>query len=295
MKDIAQRVGPALLCIALTACTLTNEDAVVEMPSAGDEAEPMLTPEESARADYTRITEDANILLENDYLGYREGEATAERVPVECRGEVCAIGFATNVCPCHFSVESVDLELQVGLNGIRKVIERGGGKVADVQVLGGWMEHSFFASDVALFTDDDDPDQGARRVSSYAMGISTGENPTVLEGGATWRGFVAGRDDSVTKSLEAVIEGEARIFVDIGEMDGLEADIAFTQLFNRHTGELHPDLSWHDLVVTEGGFAHRDAVDDRITGRFFGPEQEEVAGTFERAGITGAFGGQVEE
>ena len=289
-KDIAQRVGLALICIALTACASTNNDTAVEMASVGDEAAPMMTAQEIARTDYARIVEEANVILATDYLGYRDGETTPERVHVECRGGVCAVGFTAFVCPCDFSVENVDLELQRGLNGVRKVIERGNGTYSDVHVLGGWMEHSMFSSQADLFTNDLDPDKGARRVSSYALGMSTGENPTVLEGGATWRGFVAGRDVSVTDSLQAVIEGEARIFVDIGEMDGLEADVAFTRLFNRHTGELHPDVSWHDLHVTDGGFAHREADDDRITGRFFGPAQEEVSGTFERAGITGAFG-----
>ena len=279
MKNTARRACVTLICIALAACAGTNED----------------TAEERARADYARITVEANVLLSTDYLGYREGETTPQRVPVQCRGELCSIGFTTFIRPREFTVEKADLEIQQGLNGIRKVIERASYEYEDIHALGGWMEHSFFASEVDLYTNDTDPDQGVRKASSYAMGMSTGENPTVLEGGATWRGFVVGRDVSVTESLEAVIEGEARIFVDLGPVDGLEADVAFTRLFNRHTGELHPDLSWDDLVVSEGGFAHRDAVDDRITGRFFGPEQEEVAGTFERAGISGAFGARVDD
>ena len=297
MKGIAQRACLALICIALAACARTNEDedTAAEMASAGDEAAPMPTAEETARADNARIRREANVLLSTDHLGYREGETTPVRVQVQCRAGVCSAGFSAFVCPCAFTDEASDVEVQRGLNGIRKIIDRASHRIADFHVLGGWMEHSFFASQAELFTNDRDPDQGGRKASSYAMGMSTGENPTVLEGGATWRGFVAGRDVSVTDSLEAAIEGEARIFVDFGPVDGLEADVAFTRLFNRHTGELHPDLSWDDLVVSEGGFAHRDAVDDRITGRFFGPEQEEVAGTFERAGISGAFGARVDD
>ena len=78
-------------------------------------------------------------------------------------------------------------------------------------------------------------------------------------------------------------------------MTGMEVDVAFTRLFNRHTGELHPDISWNDMDVGNGSFSRFDAADDRIAGEFFGPEQEEVAGIFERAGIAGAFGGQREQ
>ena len=99
-----------------------------------------------------------------------------------------------------------------------------------------------------------------------------------------------GRDVSVTDSLEAIVEGEARVFVDMGP-DTLQADVTFADLLNSHTQQSYADMAWNDLAITEGGFAHRDAVNDRITGRFFGPEQQEVAGVFERSGIAGAFGG----
>ena len=50
-------------------------------------------------------------------------------------------------------------------------------------------------------------------------------------------------------------------------------------------------MTWHDLIVSGGDFARAIAPDDRISGQFFGPEAQEVAGIFERDGIAGAFGG----
>ena len=46
------------------------------------------------------------------------------------------------------------------------------------------------------------------------------------------------------------------------------------------------------MTVEDGAFTHRDAPDDTISGRFFGPNEEEVGGVFERDGAAGAFGGR---
>lgn len=62
---------------------------------------------------------------------------------------------------------------------------------------------------------------------------------------------------------------------------GQEAEVLFTRLFNRYTGERHLlDMHWDGLEFTEGGFSELQAVNDRITGRFFRPGHKEVAGTF---------------
>ncbi len=56
-------------------------------------------------------------------------------------------------------------------------------------------------------------------------------------------------------------------------------------------GERWDDMTWRGMTVTKDGFGHRAGPGDTISGRFFGPGQEEVGGVFERAGIAGAFGG----
>ena len=278
-------VGLVALCLTVAACFHDDDDVsppATELPP---------TIEELTRADYARIAEEANVLLHTDMLGYLEGETTPERVPVECRGDLCSIGFSGLIRASQsFNVESLELEILAGPHGIRQVVERGSGTFSDTHALGGWMEFSLFASRASLLTNEIDPDVGAVRVGSYAFGSATGDDPTVMEGGATWQGFVVGRDVSATENLEAVVEGEARVFVDMGP-DSLQADVTFTDLLNSHTQQSYADIAWSDLAIAEGGFAQRDAADDRITGRFFGPEQQEVAGIFERSGIAGAFGG----
>jgi len=46
------------------------------------------------------------------------------------------------------------------------------------------------------------------------------------------------------------------------------------------------------MALEEGGFARRKAPGDTVSGRFYGPNAEEVGGVFERDGIAGAFGGR---
>ena len=269
-------IGMIALCLAVGACHGSSDN-------------PPLSADTIAREDYARITAEADVILFGDILGYPEGTRTPTRVPVSCSAGVCSIGFTLWVEPGrNFNTDGVELEITTGPNGVRQVVERGTSERSEVHVLGGWMTHSLFASQADERINELDPDLGAFRTAAYVLGSGSGTNPTVLEGGATWRGFVVGRDVSVTDNLEAVVSGDALISVDLG---GIEADVAFTNLVNSYTEENHADMSWNGLTITDGSFAREDAEDDRISGQFFGPEHEEVAGIFEHAGVSGAFGG----
>ena len=48
-------------------------------------------------------------------------------------------------------------------------------------------------------------------------------------------------------------------------------------------------MAWTGLALTDGGF-ETGAAGDSISGRFYGPDHEEVGGVFERNRIVGAFG-----
>ena len=124
---------------------------------------------------------------------------------------------------------------------------------------------------------------------SYLVGRATGENPAVA-GRAEWRGFVVGREANAVSDLAPVALGDAVIAVEAGPT-GPMTDIAFTGLAKAHTGGTRDDMAWTGLAVASGGFGRRDAADDRIEGRFFGPDGEEAGGLFERAGVAGALGG----
>ena len=154
---------------------------------------------------------------------------------------------------------------------------------------GGWMEQATFVSVSYLHGGEDNPAAGTRYIYGVAMGISNGQNPGMSLDGATWQGFVVGRDQTVLDSVAHAVTGEAYVTLNSGD-NGLEADVWFTRLHNVEARL--KDMRWTGLALQEGGFGRSDAENDWIAGQFFGDRHEEVAGVFERAGINGAFGGR---
>ena len=252
---------------------------------------PPPTADELARADYARIVSGANAVLVGDQLGYVDTDDDIERVGVRCLVDVCSAAFSRFTRPSGFSVETVELELLGERRGVSLVVERGSGEYADVHVYGGWLDHSLFASESVLLTSAEFPDRGATVVLNYSVGFSTEENPSAAEGSARWEGLMIGRDMRASASRGQVILGDADVTVDFGAT-AVTADVAFTDIANVETGEAWGDMAWHGMAVEEGAFARRDARDDTISGRFYGPNEEEVGGVFERDGAAGVFGGR---
>ncbi len=69
--------------------------------------------------------------------------------------------------------------------------------------------------------------------------------------------------------------------VDIDDLAAPDVDVVLSGLPQA--------MAWMDVPLDLGLF---DAVDGSMWGGFFGPQQEEVGGVFERAGLVGAFGGR---
>ena len=272
--------GALALAIALAACTHSS-----------DSPPPPPTPDEAARADYARIVGGANAILLGDQLGYVGTEDDVDRVGVRCLVDVCSAAFSRFSRPNEFSVETVELELLGVRRGVSMVVERGSGEYTDVHVYGGWLDHSLFATESDLLTHDIFPDKGATVVQSYAIGFSTEENPSAAEGSARWEGLMIGRDMRASDSRGQVILGDADVTVDFGATD-ITADVEFSDIANTESGEEWDDMAWHGMAVEEGAFGREDAANDTISGRFFGPDEEEVGGVFERDGAAGVFGGR---
>ena len=279
-RGFPKAIAALAVALALAACTHSSESPP-----------PPPTADEAARASYARIVSGANALVEGDQLGYFGTDDDVERVGVRCLVDVCSFGFSRFSRPSGFSVESVELELLGERRGVSLVVERGSGEYADVHVYGGWLDHSLFASESVLLTHDIYPDTGATVVISYAVGFSTEENPSAVDGSARWEGLMIGRDMRVSASRGQVVLGDADVTVDFAAT-ALTADVEFTDIATIESGEAWDDMAWRGMTVEEGAFAQSDAADDTIWGRFFGPGEEEVAGVFERAGIAGVFGGK---
>ena len=249
------------------------------------------TADELARASYARISSGANVFLMGDHLGYFGADDPVERVGVRCLDDTCAAAFTRFFRPSEATVDVATLDLLGERRGVSLVVEEASTDNVDAHVYGGWLDHSLFATESALLKSDRFPDQGATVALSYSFGFSTGENPSAAEGSARWEGLMLGRDMSASPSRGQVIRGDADVTVEFGGT-GMTADVEFTDIANTETGERRDDMTWRGMTVEKGGFARRNAVDDTISGRFYGPNEEEVGGVFERDGVAGAFGGK---
>ena len=266
------------VAIALAACS-----------NAADPPPP--TADELARASYARITSGANTFLMSDHLGYLGTDDAVERVGVRCLDDTCAAAFTRFFRSSEASVDIAALDLLGERRGVSLVVEEASTDNVDVHVYGGWLDHSLFATESVLLKSDLFPDQGATVALSYSFGSSTGENPSAAEGSARWGGLMLGRDMNASPSRGQVVRGDADVTVEFGGT-GTSADVAFTDIANTETGERFGDMTWRGMAVEEGGFARWNATDDSIAGRFYGPNEEEVGGIFERDGVAGAFGGK---
>ena len=269
----------AASAIALAACT------------GSPEPPPPPTADELARASYERIASAANAFLMGDHLGWFGTGDMVERVGVRCLDDTCTAAFQRAFRSGEVSVESSELDLLGERRGASLVVEEASSDNVDVHVYGGWLDHSLFATETAFLKSDLFPDRGATVALSYSIGFSTGENPSAVDGSARWEGLMLGRDMRATPGRGQVVRGNADVTVEFGA-NAVTADVAFTDIANVGTAAPWNDMAWHGMAVENGGFARRNAPDDTISGRFYGPGEEEVGGIFERDGIAGAFGGR---
>ena len=151
----------------------------------------------------------------------------------------------------------------------------------------GWMDHSFFLLAV-VNNINPNPLNPSHFVSSnlFTVGNASGTNPA--SGSATWRGAAIGVDLSNSENEGNVIIGDAMI--GISDFSNPSASVSFTNLVDQKTNRRRANMSWSNIPVRGGGFEH-NGQGDHLTGRFYGPNHEEVGGAFIREyEIAGAFG-----
>ena len=264
--------------VALAACTRT-----LDPPTA----------EEQARERHEAIVDAANTLLMGDRLAWFATEDDVERANTNCRDDACQVGFWSLSRPSRFGLERSGWELTLlrerrGVGLFRQELSVDS---ADYEAWGGWLEHSLFATRLTRFGEEAGPSAGASVVFGYSLGLSSGDNPGAAEGSARWEGLMLGRDMRASPGRGQVIRGDADVTVAF-DAAAITADVAFTGIVNIETGDARADMAWRGMAVEDGGFTRRNAPDDTISGRFYGPDEEEVGGVFERNGIAGAFGGR---
>lgn len=98
---------------------------------------------------------------------------------------------------------------------------------------------------------------------------------------------MVGRDVSASASRGNEIRGNADLT--IGDFADPRIDVAFTNISDVDAGRRRADMTWEGVPVRGGGFS-TGSDGNSVQGQFYGPNHEEVGGTFERDQVMGAFG-----
>ncbi|MDE0404662.1 MAG: transferrin-binding protein-like solute binding protein [Nitrospira sp.] len=154
----------------------------------------------------------------------------------------------------------------------------------DYHTLGGWMEYSVFTVNLWQF---DPTDWQIWNAASF--GVESGSNP--VSGSAIWTGAMVGRTRGPDHQPGVLVMGESRLTFDFATN---ELDAALTAIQSGN-GQAYADLAWENMPTTNGRFAGTTyspigAIEGSISGRFYGPNHEEVGGLIDHAEFLGAFG-----
>ncbi|MCY4614618.1 MAG: transferrin-binding protein-like solute binding protein [Nitrospira sp.] len=136
------------------------------------------------------------------------------------------------------------------------------------------MDYSFFT--VNRWTFDD---TNWQIWNAASVGMESGSNP--ISGSAMWTGAMVGRTHGAGEHEPGVlVTGESSLTFDFVRND---LDVALTGIRSTN-GQTYADLTWENIQVENGHFG------GSVQGSFYGPNHEEVSGTFERQNMLGAFG-----
>ena len=306
MKTLTSVVPSAVRSVGLPLCLKHNVVACILMAgllagcgggvggsAMAADGPPMV---ESIQATISQIAGSADSILASDVFSVPVGgQSMPFRLDTSCSTESCTALYNGEE---HVRVSLSELDaLDPNIAWQRTAAQQGvpiaegrgeltePGISVDVTLLGGWLDHNFFAVQLEGVTHDtsDGVDvAGLEAGYAYSIGNTTGTNPA-LSGDATWRGGMVGGSVGSDRSL---IRGDATLTLDMAQM---AMDVAFTNILNVGTGQSRADMMWDGLALTNGMFG-TGSQGDSIQGQFYGPNHEEVGGIFERDQIIGAFG-----
>lgn len=174
-----------------------------------------------------------------------------------------------------------------------------GDDAVDFRVLAGWLDHSYFlVATLSTTIVSDERQFYSRYHTAYSIGEPTDSNPDVAVGGtAKWFGAMVGIRVS---DFDTFITGDAGITV--SNLSGYPlVDVEFSNIRNEKTQSSIENMLWSGLTLKDGSFGlapvdaaassvSRHPASIGISGRFYGPDHDEVGGLFsytERDATTG--------
>ena len=288
-------MGP-ILAILLTTILLFG--------CGGDEksSEPPATMPETSPTEGVVLNENAALSISDSYLsvqavpGLPPAELTLE---TDCDGPSCTltepntgIGESVSVQDIQDTETSDIEELRQATQLIltRKGVPVYGGSVTfalgedstvRATAYGGWMVHNFF---LAAWGNYSGPNiRSADFGTGLSVGNATGTHP---HADATYSGVMLGVITAEGGTQGNGVEGDATLDFRVANPGGAQMDVSFTNIMNQKTDRSLSDMTWNDIAVRADGTFDTG----NIHGIFYGPNHEEVGGTFNRDGMAGAFG-----
>ena len=202
----------------------------------------------------------------------------------------------------------IDSEPIMMANGIAMVQSRGAGRTVssdtpyDFLSYGAWMKHGGFFAEAYLY---DLPLGRSQENAAWTLGITTGNNPAPQFGQTlTWNGVMVGMagtqaerkagDPYKERDFDPV-QGKAKVTVS-GNGSNLEIGVTFTDIFHlnpTHTDQIL-DITWINSEIDSNPNGRFKSQKHNLKAAFYGPNHEEVAGTYEKVDgddfMVGAFG-----
>ena len=315
-RDCQRFVLVGTLALLLTACG-GGMDSMNEMDPGSDTMDESTFPVNPAQArtltgagepDFAHgdvatelegLADSADALLVSDFRTTL-ADGTPVSLPTDCTGATCTTRGASTLLGSELSLSVSDLsyadadgdgdahfEAVASHRGVSLAHGSGVSTFSGISVArygyGGWMDHSFFVAESGEITQGPPALQGAGVLFSYSVGTAADSNPS-LTGSGTWTGVMVGVDAMAEGNP---VQGDARITID--DFSDPMVDVTFTNVYNLVAGTTYADMSWTDMVPTDGEFQGGTGT-KTIQGRFYGPSHQEVGGTFMHDSILGAFG-----
>lgn len=203
-------------------------------------------------------------------LEFREGAVALDLTPTEISKiyddlDVLVADPAVfdNYLPYNSDAESQSLWTDRGISFAQWRYGNEDGDNGTLIGYGGWLEYNFFGIDV-----DDLAGAGSQPIPRpYSFGIASGSNPTAQGGSGTWEGaYVGFYEQPFVGNVVPKSSGSAIITIS----DFLNPSVDVTL-----SGVVH----WLGIPLMDGSFERVDALGE-IEGIFYGPNHEEVGGTF---------------
>ncbi len=242
-----------------------------------------------------QLNHDALLLMSDMYLYGRDQQGAAVDFPIDttCSPDGCVtsnaqLGYSGRFVIGDFidAEDSISDDFQLagiaGRNGVElyrasQTIPMDDGDV-NVEGYGAWMGHNLFGAFVGETTI-----QGIHFEMGFGMSAGN-KSRSVPATSATYEGVMLGVDSSEENRGEH-LEGDARLEFRASAVDA-RMDVSFTNIRGRSTGGSYENIEWRNRSVENNGTFDWG----NINGTFYGPNHEEVGGTFSTSDLMGAYG-----